>query len=84
MLASDEMTPVKAWAPICWRPVKPSRPTSVPVKKAMLATTKNMPPPTIRAPAPMVMSETMRAISLRYRSAPGRARRVRAVKVSWS
>ena len=45
VLASEEMTPVKAWAPIWGRPVNPSRPTSVPVKKAMLTTTKNIPPP---------------------------------------
>ena len=46
------MTPVKASAPICCRPLKPSSPTSVPVKKAIETTTKNMPPPTTSAPEP--------------------------------
>ena len=64
VLANDEITPVKAWAPICERPVNPSRPTSVPVKKAMAMTTKNMPPPMTRAPVPTVMSDTSTTISL--------------------
>ena len=68
---------MKAWAPIWARPVKPSSPTSVPVKKAMLTTTKNIPPPTMSAPGPMVMSAISIAISLRYRSARGMARTMR-------
>ena len=64
VLARDVMTPVKAWAPICCRPLNPSRPTSVPVKKAMETTTKNMPPPTTRAPEPKEMSDISTRISL--------------------
>ncbi len=64
VLARAVMTPVKASAPICCRPLKPSRPTSVPVKKAMEVTTKNMPPPTTSAPEPRVMSDIRTAISL--------------------
>jgi hypothetical protein len=65
VLASEDTTPVKACAPIWARPVKPSRPTSVPVKKAMLTTTKSIPPPTMSAPGPIVMSAMSTAISLR-------------------
>ena len=65
VLANEEMTPTKAWAPICWSPVNPSSPTSVPVKKAMLVTTKNIPPPMTRAPVPIVMSDTSVVISRR-------------------
>ena len=64
VLASEVITPVKASAPICCRPLKPSRPTSVPVKNAMDTTTKNMPPPTTSAPEPREMSDIRTRISL--------------------
>jgi len=59
VFAHDDTRPVKAWAPICDSPWKPSRPTCVPVKNAMKKMTKKVPAPTTSAPAPMVMSETM-------------------------
>ena len=65
VLATDDTTPVNASAPICWRPLKPWRPTSVPVKNDIEKITKNIPPPTTRAPAPTVMSEISVMISLR-------------------
>ena len=64
VLASDVITPVNASAPICCRPLNPSSPTSVPVKKEMETTTKNMPPPTTSAPDPREMSDIRTRISL--------------------
>src|SRR5438309_7453404 len=56
VLAQEATRPVKDWAPICSRPLKPWRPTSVPVKNDIEKITKIIPPPTMRAPAPTVMS----------------------------
>ena len=58
VLAKLPMRPVNASAPICSRPLKPWRPTSVPVKNDIEKITNTMPPPTMSAPAPMVMSDT--------------------------
>ena len=77
VFANEVMTPVNASAPICCSPLKPSRPTSVPVKNEIETTTKNMPPPTTSAPDPREMSDIRTRISLGYLRALGKARRIR-------
>ena len=65
VFAQEDTSPVNAWAPICDRPWKPSSPTCVPVKNDIAKITKNVPAPTISAPTPIVMSETMDMMTLR-------------------
>ena len=73
VLAQDDTRPMNDSAPIDRSPWNPSRPTWVPVKKAIEKMTKNVPAPTTRAPTPIVMSEVMSAICLRYLIALGSA-----------
>ena len=82
--AKEATTPMKAWAPMPWSELKLSSPTSYPVAELRAKTTKNMPPPTTKAPMPTVTLEISAMISPRCRSARGRLARARPKKANCS
>ena len=85
VLAHDDTRPVNDCAPSCSSPLNPWSPTSVPVKNDIEKITNTMPPPTISAPAPIVMSLMMsKTTPMRLgRSACGTSRSTRIEKPIW-